>query len=265
MTAWLEGALKKEKEKHKACPVMPDMVPGYVDTQAWGYVVNGYLLAEQSFKALLHLRRKEVPQYHSLSSLFHLFGKDEGDQAILCEYYTDYRATIGGNRGEFPFETLTDFLENLDGGPDAGAAGSLAWRYYLIEEPPKVPSVSVDYLHEIVFGCIQMVRYASNGRFDPVQHTHSWRLRWERMKKYDDWMNVRMNSPGWDELDNKLVVLWGPDYRERHDLFHFMGKGGTGYFAEIPDDDKLPIIDKRLEVEAFDVEEGYRSIGVTFP
>ena len=35
------------------------------------------------------------------------------------------------------------------------------------------------------------------------------------------------------------------------------------YFSEIPDDSELPVFDKRKEVEAFDVEEGFYSIGVT--
>ena len=51
--------------------------------------------------------------------------------------------------------------------------GSLAWRYYLIEEVPEMPFVSVDYLHEIVFGCIQIVRYTMNGCLVPSRYTHS--------------------------------------------------------------------------------------------
>ena len=263
MTAWLEAALRKEKEKYEKCPVMPDVIPGYIDAQAWGYVVVGYSLAEQSFKALLHLREKEVPKEHSLSTLFNLF--EENDQTTLREYYTDYKATIGGNRGAFPFGSLDDFLVNLDGGPDAGQAGSLAWRYYLIEETPKMPSVSVDYLHEVVFGCIQIVKYAKNGRFEPPQYTHSWRMQWERQRKYDAWLTVRMNSAGWDDQDDRLEILWGPDYCGRYDLWLFKGIGRNDCFAEIPDDPGVPIVDMKKEIEAFDVEEGYRSIGVTFP
>ena len=40
MTAWLEVALKKEKEKYEKCPIMPDMAPGYDEAQAWGYIVT---------------------------------------------------------------------------------------------------------------------------------------------------------------------------------------------------------------------------------
>ena len=199
MAAWLDGALKKEKEKYEKCPVTPDMVPGYADAQAWGYIVTGYSLAEQSFKALLYLRGKEVQHGHSLSTLFNSFDDNDNDKEILREYYTDYRATIGGNRGEFRFKSLDDYLVNLDS--DTGSnQGSLAWRYYLIEEVPKMPFVSVDYLHEVVFGCIKIVKHAKNGRFEPLQYTHSWRMRRERQRKYDDWLTVRMNSVGWMTL-----------------------------------------------------------------
>ena len=88
---------------------------------------------------------------------------------ILREFYADYRATISGNRGEFRFESLDDFLVNLDG--DTGSnQGSLAWRYYLIEEVPEMPFVSVDYLHEVVFGCnkIRRIRKERPFRPDPI-------------------------------------------------------------------------------------------------
>ena len=105
ITAWLDTALKKEKEKYEKCPVMPDMVSGHEAAQGWGYVVVGYFLVEESFKALLYVREKKVPTKHSLSTLFNLF--DDGDKTILREYYTDYKATIGGNRGCFRSSPLT--------------------------------------------------------------------------------------------------------------------------------------------------------------
>ena len=83
--AWLDTALKKEKEKYKKCPVLPDKVPGHEAAQGWGYVVIGYFLVEEAFKALLHVREKEVPKEHALSILFGLL--DQEDKLILCEYY----------------------------------------------------------------------------------------------------------------------------------------------------------------------------------
>ena len=247
MTAWLDVALEKEKEKYQTCPVVPDMAPGHNEAQAWAYIVTGYFLAEQSFKALLYLRGKEAPKTHPLSTLFESF--DDNDKAVLREFYADYRATIGGNRGEFRFEYLDDFLLNIDG--DIGSnQGSLAWRYYLIEEVPEMPFVSVDYLHEVVLGCNKIVEHARNGRFEPTGYTHSWRLRCERMRKYGAWLNGRLNSDGWDDLEDRLEVLWGPDYRGRHDLFHFIGTGMTDRFAAIPENIGVPVVDKRDEIEA---------------
>ena len=101
ITAWLDTALKKEKEKYEKCPVKSDLVPGHEVAQAWGYVVAGYFLVEESFKVLLYLRGEKVPTKHSLTMLFNLF--EPGDKKILREYYSDYRATIGGYGGKFPF------------------------------------------------------------------------------------------------------------------------------------------------------------------
>ena len=72
-----------------------------------------------------------------------------------------------------------------------------------------------------------------------------------------------MNSDGWDELPDRLEILWGPDYKGRHDLLLFKGKGAKDCFSEIPKDFSLPTIDKRDELAPFDVDEGFRSIGIT--
>ena len=145
---WLETALEKEKEKYEKCPVIPDMVGGVEVAQGWGYVVAGYFLVEESFKALLYVREKKVPRIHPLTTLFEKF--DEADKTILREFYADYRASIGGKRGTFPVETLDDFLLNLDGDKKEQNkhVGSFDWRYFLIEEKKsqKMPLVSVDYL-----------------------------------------------------------------------------------------------------------------------
>ena len=96
IAAWLDTALEKEKEKYNKCPVILDAVPGHDAAQGWGYVVAGYCLVEQAFKALLHARKgQRVPTKHSLSNLFDLL-TDE-DKTILREYYSDYHASIGAH------------------------------------------------------------------------------------------------------------------------------------------------------------------------
>ena len=263
--AWLDTALKKEKEKYAKCPVAPDKVPGHEAAQGWGYVVAGYSLVEQSFKALLHLRERNVPAKHSLSTLFDLLARSDRD--IIREYYADYKATAEEGLRAFPFDTLDDFLRNLDGDTTKRGdhIGSFDWRYFLIEEhrSQRMPLVSVDYLHEVAYGCIQTVQNRITGDGDPNQHTKSHRMRRTRMRKYRDWMMVRMNSEGWEKLGDRLEMLWGPDYRGRYDLQLFQGQQSTSCFSDIPNDFKLSIVDKRKEVAAFDVEAGYRSIGIT--
>lgn len=92
ITTWLDTALKIEREKYEKCPVIPDLLPGHEAAQGWGYVVTGYFLVEESFKALLYVREKHVPKKHSLSTLFDLLDND--DKEIIREYYLDYRAAI---------------------------------------------------------------------------------------------------------------------------------------------------------------------------
>ena len=81
ITAWLETALEKEQEKYRKCPVNPDLVPDHESAQGWGYVIAGYSLLEQSFKALLHVQGKMAPPIHSLLPLFSLL--DGHDREIL--------------------------------------------------------------------------------------------------------------------------------------------------------------------------------------
>ena len=222
ITAWLDTALEKEKEKYNKCPIVQDVVSGHEAAQGWGYVVVGYFLVEESFKALLYVRGKEkVPTEHSLSTLFSLF--DNGDKLVLREYYDDYQAAIGGTVGAFPIKSLDDFLANLDGDKNIRGdhIGSFDWRYFLIEEKRSkvMPMVSVDYLHEIVFGCTRIIECAIDGSKKPSHYTLSFRMRWKRKKKYNDWLFVRMNSDGWDDLGDRLEILWGPDYLGRYDLY----------------------------------------------
>lgn len=262
---WLQTALEKEKEKYEKCPVTPDRMGGVEIAQGWGFVVAGYFLVELSLKALLHVRGKKVPPEHSLTVLLSLC--DQPDKIVLREYYDDYRATIGGRIGDFPIESLDAFLSNLDGGKNNRGKhiGSFDWRYFPIEKKRSstMPLVSVDYLHELVYGCIRLIEFAHLRRYDPTQYTHSCRLRWARRRKFQDWLTVRMNTEGWSELGDRLEILWGPDYLGRYDLFMFKDKECRVYFSDIPNDFALPVVDKRREVEDFNVEEGYRSIGVT--
>lgn len=246
----LDTALEKEQEKYKKCPVIRDMAPNHETAQGWGYVVVGYFLLEQALKALLHVRGKPVSKIHSLSDLFDRIGQE--DREVLRECYTDFKMTIGGDTGQFPFKSLDDFLINLDGDKNdrGNYIGSFVWRYFLIEEKRSqaMPLVSVEYLHEIVYACIRIIECANNDHVAPAQHTRSWRMFQERREKYGNWLSVRMNFDGWADFGDRLEILWGPDYLKRHDLCFFEGNKMKFCFLEIPTDSKVPIVDKRKEI-----------------
>ena len=126
-----------------------------------------------------------------------------------------------------------------------------------------MPLVSVDYIHEVVYGCTRIIECLMIDRGNPLEFTRSLRLREKRKRNYSDWLMVRTNSDGWDQLGDRLEVLWGPDYRERYDLIEFKETRITSYFAGIPEAVAMPVVDKRADIESFDAEEGLRSIGIT--
>lgn len=264
--AWLEAALKKEWQKYFATPVTPDLMPGHEVAQAWGYVVAGYFLLEQGLKAILHVRGKEPPKTHALSVLFAELSQD--DQDVLRAYYDDFRHTFSGMRS-FPLGTLDDFLVNLDGAQNRRGhyVGSFDWRYYPTEQGigASMPLVSIHVMHEIVYGCVMLVRSIHKGNDDAGRFTYSWRLRRSRSRHHRDWLMVQMNSPGWGQEGDRLEILWGPDYGDRYDYLVFEGDRIRSFFAPLPNAEatELAIVDKRSEIDSFDPEEGFRSIGVS--
>jgi hypothetical protein len=264
--SWLEAALKKEWQKYSASPVMPDPIPGHEAAQAWGYVIAGYFLLEQGFKAILHFRGIEPPKVHALSVLFAELPPADQDQ--LRAHYRDFRHTFPGMRS-FPLGTLDDFLVNLDGARNSRGhyIGSFDWRYFLTEEGggTSMPLVSINVMHEIAYGCAVLFESIHKGNDDAGRFTYSWRLRRNRSSHHRDWLMVRMNTPGWGQEGDRIEILWGPDYRDRYDYLVFQGDGYRPFFAPLPnaEETQLSVVDKRFEVESFDPEEGFRSIGVT--
>lgn len=263
--AWLETALKKEWQKYAATPVTPDMMPGHELAQAWGYVVAGYSLIEQSLKAVLYVRGGEPPKTHALSVLFAELPTE--DQDVLRAYYDDFRQTFP-SMNAFPLATLDEFLVNLDGTRNGRGQyiGSFDWRYFLTEagSGASMPRVSVNVMHEVVYGCVRLVMSVDRGDYKAGGATYSWRLRRKRSNDYRDWLTVRMNLPGWGQEGDRIEILWGPDYEDRYDYLVFEGDQIRSFFARLPnlEEVELATIDKRGELESFDPEEGFRSIGV---
>ena len=264
---WLNTALKKEWQKYSATPVTPDLIPGHEAAQGWGYVVAGYSLIEQGLKAILHLRgQKKPPKTHSLSVLFAELANE--DQDVLRAYYSDFRQTFPGMKS-FPLATLEDFLVNLDGGRnDQGKfIGSFDWRYFPTEEGSgsPMPLVSVNVMHEVMYGCVQLILSIERGDRHASTSTYGWRLHRERSRRHRDWLTVRMNSPGWGEEGERLEILAGPDPSGRSDYIVFEGGQIRVFFAPLPKAEAiaLPIVDKRPELDSFDPAAAFQSIGVT--
>ena len=193
---WLESALEKEQEKYAKCPVVADAVPDHVAAQGWGFVVVGYSLLEQALKAVARMRGKAVPRTHGLAGRFELVRDTDGE--ILREYYTDFRRSSGGSLARFPFASLDEFLRNLDGDDNKQGRpmGSVDWRYCLIEKMcgQELPLVSVDYLHEIVIGCVRILQCAEHPGVDPREFCRSRRLHEKRKQACADWLESRLNA-----------------------------------------------------------------------
>ena len=127
----------------------------------------------------------------------------------------------------------------------------------------RLPLVSAELLYEIIDGVARIIEDAVYGKSRALEGTYGWRRHFERKEKYRDWIMVRAQSDGWKKSEDRLEILWGPDYQGRHDFIVFRG-GRIGInFSVIPDGHGLPVRDKRVEIDAFDVEEGLKSIGVT--
>lgn len=246
---WLKTALEKEVCKYTMCPVTPDVFPQHEAAQAWGYVVAAYSLAEQGLKELLRLREIDVPHIHELSTLFGRLA--ERDQVILREYYDDYRALRAEEEDDARCGTLDTFLAGLDG---EECNGSVAWRYYPTEEAPtnQMPRVSINYLHEVIRGCVWVIEHEADDISRRAPRTLSQREYENRAQKLRTWLNLRLCSTGSFEGGDHWEIVWGPDYRGRYDLVLFQGDNVGLSFQKKPGDPTLRVVDMRPEFNAFD-------------
>ena len=262
----LNVALDVEREKYASVPVKRDVVPDYEAYQAWGYVVAGYFLLEVSLKLLAHLRGADPAKIHTLFNLYMLLPSHDKD--LLREYYRDYRDETALERGApYRIAMLGDFLMELDGAKHGGkSVGSFDWRYYLIENPKgeTLPYASVEFMHEVVFGVLCIAERAMGGGDDPCHHTYSWRKRHARVRTHMRWLDARMNGgeDAWESLPDRVEIAWGPDHRNRYDLYLFQGGRRGDYFAEVPSDFDLRIEDRRDEVAAFDADAESKRDGI---
>ena len=153
-------ALKNDQSNYTDHVVNQDSNPDH-----WlVYADAGYSLVEDSFTLLLEGRRINGPARHSLSALFNSF--DEDDKMMLGEYYTDYKANIGGERGEIIFDSLDDFILYLD---------AVRTKRGGHDDQPVPQLFYVEYMHEIIHGCIRILVFAERGGDEPSQFTYSKR------------------------------------------------------------------------------------------
>ncbi len=263
----LEVALEMEWQKFSVSPIRPDLVPEYTHAQAWGYVVAAYSLLEQGFKEILHSRERTFRKTHELTNLFD--GLPANDQDVLRAHHCDFWHAFPGLRWFRPPPPLDDFLENLDGrGVGRGKClGSVDWRYALTQEAAgaSLPSVSINAMHEIMYGCVELLRSIQEGTGKASRADYSWRLHEYRWGFHREWLDSRLNSSGRDQEGDRLEILWGPDYRERYDYVVVKGSRGTIFFRRLPNTEEsdVPVVDKRRELEVCEIEKSFRSIGAT--
>ena len=172
---WLDTALNLEWQKYAATPVRPDLDPDHMVAQGWGYVITGYSLIEQGLKAVLHLCGVEPPKTHVLSDLYTRLPSE--NQEVLRAFYDDFRHTFPGMHA-FPLTTLDKYLVNLDGVKNSRDRyfGATDWRYFLTEEKSggSMPRVSVNVMHEVVYGCTRIVESIYKADDQADRHTYSW-------------------------------------------------------------------------------------------
>ena len=181
----LERALKVEKAKWAGCPLHPNSPTMFVGIHEWGWIVAGYHLIEIALTGIAIARTGKRKRTHKLVTLYNEIPNE--DQNILSGFYDDYRATAESIRGRGS-ERLEEFLENLDG--PCGGNGSVAWRFLVMEkrERQEVPIVNIDLMHEVTYGCIQLMQLGTDGREEALQQIFSERMEeeareWDRRKK----------------------------------------------------------------------------------
>ena len=222
---WLQGALDMEREKYRKCPVKFDIAPAYVHARMWGYAVNAHLLLEQSLKEIMHARKTEPRQIHLLFSLFR--DLENSDKEWLREYYNVFHKSNLGTRSrrKAPHDSLDTFLETLDG---PNGQGIMDLRYFLIEESSneELPHTTwhartpwagmehlMEYMYEIIRGCINVVQYILNGcddRHDPSEGTYDrqWEphlTHYEHLKKLEVAGVGVAHNEGYRQLEDMLV------------------------------------------------------------
>ena len=255
-----------EWRKYKIEPIQPDIIEDYKAAQAWGYVIAGYSLIEQSLKAILYMRDICPERTHTLIDLFNEIKVD--DQEIIRNHYLDFYYSFPG-MNSFPYLTIDDFFSNLDGARNdkKKKVGSFDWRYFPTQEESgsQLPLVSINMMHEIVYGCLDLIKSIHYENKIAGRYTYSWRLYYARSRLRRYWCELLLNSPKYEYEGDRLEILWGPTYDDRYDFLVFKNKQTHPFFASLPnkEENRLPVINKQGDFALFDPVEEFRRIGTT--
>ena len=246
---WLEAALESEWRKYASNPIHRDFIAEFNYAQAWGSIVAGYFLLEQSLKALLHKCGYEIGKTHVLYCLFSLL--PDKQKNILRLHYSDFVKSFPG-LGKNTSNDIDGYLKNLDGNQ---SNGSFSWRYFLIEEPPdnKLPFIEINLIHEIVYSICAVHREYENADYKHDEDTYSARLAHHRRVVFLRWYEERKCSGDWTDLGDRIEVLWGPNYADRYSYVIINGDQISSCFGMISENlkNKFVVHDVRDKFQSF--------------
>ncbi len=221
----------QEWGKYALAPVQGELYREYQYSRAWGFVEAARSLIEQALKVILRVRKLDVEtgsKGHELYPMFKMLRESEigeSDVVVLSEYYVDFRNSFT-NGTSFPFDCVGGFLLNLDG---LDGSGFSEWRYFMIEKREKIeklPVVDVHFMHEMAFGCLQLIKAVLWENPILRQNTYSFRLSQTCWNDYNKMLMKRMNSQGpWSKYDDWFEIFYGPDYRQRYGYVRYVECG----------------------------------------
>ena len=234
--------------KYASNPIQYD-IEEYNCAQAWGSIVAGYFLLEQSLKALLHLCNCQIGRTHVLYSLFELL--PDKQKNILRFHYSDFVKAFPG-LGRNTLDEIDGFFQNLDGDQ---SKGSFDWRYFLIEEQSssKLPFIEMGLIYENVYSICRALEVYGNADDMHEEYTYSTYLACARRRVFLRWYEQREYSPDWAGTGDRIEIFWGPDYAARYSYVKINGDQLNSYFDILSEDleNKFSICDVRAKFMSF--------------
>ena len=261
----IRAALSMERVKYEESLKRRGLMGRFNLMGDWGSRVSAYNLLEIAMKAVYFARGVEA-WGHKMRILFD--GLEEEEKNVLRLYYDDFCHETEYLRA-FPFATLEEFLDYLDGPSNLKSheKGSVGFRFMLLSDSYDLPQPPVELMLDLVGACLMLMEHIGKGHDVGLSRrwTLSWRKHhWGKKEHYYDWKDVMLNLSGDRETKYVIEKLWGSDYKGRFSYFIFDAKGRRLMFGALPEDLKgLDVMDKREELANWDRAAGLMSIGIT--